>query len=74
MPGIGRPCPEAELSSAGGSTFEIAGAPIDRDALAVQAGIDVRIGENTGVGLTYSGQIGDRAEDHTASARLTVGF
>lgn len=66
--------PEADLSFAGGSSFEITGAPIDRDALALQAGIDMRVGENSTFAVTYSGQIGDGAEDHAASARLTIGF
>lgn len=66
--------PEADLSFADGGIFEIAGTPIDRDALAVQAGIDMRIADNTSFGITYSGQIGDGAEDHAASARLMVDF
>lgn len=66
--------PESDLAFAGGSTFEIAGTPIDREALAVQAAIDMRVGKNANLGLIYSGQIGDDAEDHAASARLTVGF
>ncbi len=66
--------PEADLSFAGGNSFEIAGTPIDRDALALQAGIEMRVGENSSFAVTYSGQIGDDAEDHAASARLTVDF
>ena len=66
--------PEAAFSFAGGAPFLIAGTPIARDALALEAGIDVKIGPRSSLGIAYSGQIGDGAQDHSANARLTISF
>ena len=66
--------PEATFSFAGGAPFVIAGTPIARDALALEAGIDMKIGTRSILGIAYSGQIGDGAQDHSANAKLTVSF
>lgn len=66
--------PDAVFAFAGGAPFAIAGAPIARDALALEAGLDVQVGARTSLGIAYSGQIGDGAQDHGANARLTVNF
>jgi outer membrane autotransporter protein len=66
--------PDAVLSFAGGAPFSIAGTPVARDALALEAGIDMKIGAHSSLGISYSGQIGDGAQDHSANAKLTVSF
>lgn len=66
--------PEADLAFAGGLPFEIAGTPIARDALALEAAIAMRLGEQAGLGLAYSGQIADGAEDHSLTARFVIDF
>jgi outer membrane autotransporter protein len=66
--------PDATFAFAGGEPFAIAGAPIARDALALEADFDVKVGARSSLGIAYSGQIGDGAQDHSASARLTVNF
>ena len=52
----------------------IAGTPIARDALALEAGLDVQLGTHSSLGIIYSGQIGGGAQDHSANARLKVSF
>ena len=71
---FGEITPEVDLSFAGGSAFEIAGTAISRDALTLEAGIDMRLDDNAGFTLTYAGQIGDDSEDHSATARLSIDF
>ncbi len=66
--------PEATFAFAGGAPFVIAGTPIARDALALEVGLDVQIGPRSSLGIAYSGQIGDDAQDHSANATLTVSF
>jgi outer membrane autotransporter protein len=66
--------PEAAFAFAGGAPFVIAGTPIARDALALEVGLDVQIGPRSSLGIAYSGQIGDDAQDHSANATLTVSF
>ena len=67
--------PSAVLGfAAGGSAFKIEGAPIARDAAVVEAGLSLGITETASVGLSYSGQLADDAEDHGVTANLTVRF
>ena len=66
--------PDAAFSFVGGAPFVIAGTPIARDALALEAGLDVQLGTHSSLGIIYSGQIGDGAQDHSANARLKVSF
>ncbi len=66
--------PDALFAFAGGAPFTISGAPIARDALALEAALDVKLGDRSSLGIGYSGQIGSGTQDHSASARLTVSF
>ena len=56
--------PAAELAFAGGTPFTIAGVPIARDALLVEAGLDTAWGANVTVGVAYSGQYAGNASEH----------
>ncbi len=57
--------PEMLLAFAGGaSTFTVAGAPVDRDALVAEAGLDWQASEAISLGIAYSGQIGEQAQEH----------
>ena len=52
----------------------IAGAPIARDAAVLEAGFDLSISADATLGLAYSGEIGDDAQDHGFNATLAVQF
>jgi len=58
----------------GGTPFSIAAVPIARNAVMVGAGLDVNIGNGATVGLSYSGQLARRTNDHSFDARLAVQF
>jgi outer membrane autotransporter protein len=66
--------PEASFAFSGGAPFLIAGTPIAEDALALEAGLEVKLNARSSFGIGYSGQIGDGAQDHSANAVLTVNF
>lgn len=66
--------PYSALALAGGNAFTIGGTPIARDALVLEAGLDVAVSPNTKFGLGYNGQIASNARDHAVKADLTVKF
>jgi uncharacterized protein with beta-barrel porin domain len=51
-----------------------AGLPLDREALVAEAGLAVTLTPATTLGLSYTGQIGPRAQDHAAKGSLTYRF
>jgi len=58
--------PSVLLSFAGtGQNFSISGVPIDRDSFVAEAGVDYAISPAMKVGLSYSGQFGQRAMDNS---------
>jgi len=57
-----------------GVPFVIAGVPIARDALLAEAGLDLAIGRNTTVGVSYVGQIANNVRDHAAKGKFTWKF
>lgn len=59
---------------AGGDVFSIAGVPVTKDAAVFEAGLDLEIAPNAGLGLTYQGQIGKDAQDHAIKAAFNVKF
>jgi outer membrane autotransporter protein len=66
--------PLSSVAFAGGSDFTIAGVPIARDALLVEAGFDVQLARNTTLGVSYAGQFGPNAFDNGFKANLGVKF
>ena len=55
---LGDVTPEAALAfSAGGAPFTVQGAPIAKDALAVEAGIDLDVAANAKLSVLYDGQL-----------------
>ena len=71
---IGDTTPMAALAFAGGTPFTVAGVPMARDALKLDARADWRIGSHTSLGIGYSGLIASGAGDHAVTARLTIRF
>jgi subtilase-type serine protease len=66
--------PKALLAFGTGPSFLTAGLPIDRDALVAEAGLDVLVGRGTTLGVAYTGQVGDRAQDHAVKGNFTYRF
>jgi outer membrane autotransporter protein len=67
--------PSALLAFSGGvSAFNVAGVPIDRDALVAEAGLDWQIDKNMTLGVSYSGQIGERAQEHAVKGNFSWHF
>jgi outer membrane autotransporter protein len=58
----------------GGSAFTVAGVPVARDALVLEAGVDVNLSDSAKIGLSYSGQFGSGFSDHGAKASLSGSF
>ena len=59
---------------AGGAAFTVEGAPIAEDVAVLGAGLSVDVSDNATFGLDYAGQLGDRASEHSGSARFSFRF
>ena len=67
--------PKALLAFSGGAaTFAVSGAPVDRDAVVAEASLDWQATRAITLGLTYQGQIGERAQEHAVRGNLTWRF
>ncbi|MPZ38779.1 MAG: autotransporter outer membrane beta-barrel domain-containing protein [Rhizobiales bacterium] len=66
--------PTSILAFSGGNPFTIAGVPIARDALVAEAGLDVNFAANMTLGVSYSGQIADDAQEHGVRGNFTWKF
>ncbi|KQO61702.1 autotransporter [Methylobacterium sp. Leaf88] len=66
--------PKALLGFGTGPSFLVAGTPIGRDALVAEAGLDVRVDRATTLGVAYTGQVGERAQDHAVKGSFTYRF
>jgi outer membrane autotransporter protein len=68
--------PDATLAfaSAPSIPFAIAGAPIARDSLAIEAGFDWNLSSNATAGVFYSGELGNRDLDNAIKGKLEATF
>lgn len=66
--------PTSTFAFAGGDDFTIAGVPIARDAMVMEAGFDVQLAANATLGLSYTGQFGPDAFDNGFKASVGVKF
>ncbi|MET0430793.1 MAG: autotransporter domain-containing protein [Microvirga sp.] len=72
---FGDTAPEATFAYVSGSTpFVIVGAPIDRDSLLAEAGVNWSVSDNVTLGVAYDGTLGARARDHTVRGSLSIRF
>jgi autotransporter-associated beta strand protein len=62
------------FESAPSIPFTIAGAPIARDALVIEAGFDWKLTSNATIGLFYSGELAARDEDNAIKGKLEIAF
>ncbi|WP_082540353.1 S8 family serine peptidase [Bosea sp. Leaf344] len=63
--------PASLLAFSGGTPFRSSGAPLDRQALVTEAGIDLKLGRNVTMAVTYAGQFGKNSFEHTGKGSLT---
>jgi len=54
--------------------FVIAGVPSARDSLLAEAGLDLAIGRNATLGVSYVGQIASNVQDHAAKGKFSWRF
>jgi uncharacterized protein with beta-barrel porin domain len=54
--------------------FTVTGVPIARDALALQAGIDLAIGQASRIGFTYDGQFASGTMENAFKASSSTRF
>ncbi|WP_165923602.1 autotransporter domain-containing protein [Bosea sp. BK604] len=66
--------PAATLAFAGSGAFTVAGLPIARDAALVEAGLDLAISKSATLGVSYTGQLAQDAQDHAFKANLAWKF
>ncbi|CAN7552557.1 autotransporter domain-containing protein [Aminobacter sp. LjRoot7] len=71
---FGDVAPSSLVSFAGGDSFTVYGTPIARDALMLEAGLDVAISPKASLGLSYTGQLASGAREHGVNASLAVKF
>ncbi|WP_228866739.1 autotransporter outer membrane beta-barrel domain-containing protein [Roseibium aggregatum] len=71
---IGPLNPSVQNSFAGGADFTVWGAPIARDVLTVDAGLDIDLAENTTFGVAYGGYLSGESALHDVKANLTFRF
>ena len=57
-----------------GVPFVIAGVPLARDALLAEAGLDLAIGRNATLGVSYVGQLARNVHDHAAKGKFSWKF
>ncbi|WP_233171792.1 autotransporter domain-containing protein [Dyella sp. ASV21] len=55
--------PHAALHFSGGVDYAVEGAPLARDAMVVDTGLDLAVTKNASINLAYSGQLGHHAVD-----------
>lgn len=66
--------PSSIVAFAGSDSFAVYGTPIARNALLLEAGFDVAISPKASLGLSYTGQIANSAQEHGVNAGLVVKF
>ncbi len=70
----GRVTSSSTAAFAGSSAFTTYGAPIARDAVAIDAGLDVAVARTVRIGVAYSDQVAAHDRDHGAKANLSWKF
>nr|WP_180883009.1 autotransporter serine protease [Mesorhizobium loti] len=66
--------PTIRQTLSGSNAFQVAGAPIARDAAVIEAGLDFAVTPAATLGVSYQGQIGTQSRDHGFRADLSVKF
>jgi len=62
------------FQTASAAPFVISGVPIARDSLLAEAGLDLAIGRNATLGVSYVGQIASNVQDHAVKGKFSWRF
>jgi len=54
--------------------YTISGVPIARDALLAEAGLDLALSRNATLGVSYTGQVASKVQDHAAKGKFSWRF
>lgn len=60
--------------SAGGTSFQVSGVPVDRNAFVAEAGLAWAVSRATTLSVGYAGQVGNRGQDHGLRGSLVYRF
>ena len=71
---FGSVTPSSTVAFAGGSDFTVAGAPVGRDAVVLEAGMDFSVRNNVSAGLTYGSQLSSRTTNQNLRATIRLAF
>jgi outer membrane autotransporter protein len=71
---LGDTTPLSTFAFTGGSPFTIAGVPIARNAVVLDAGVDIAITRNATLGVSYGGQFASSASDQSIRANFNMKF
>lgn len=66
--------PETSMRFAGGGAFSIAGAPVSRDAIIVEAGVGIAVSQNATLSFDVRGAFGETVRDGTLKADFSTKF
>jgi uncharacterized protein with beta-barrel porin domain len=66
--------PFSTQAFAAGDAFTVAGVPLAQNAFILDAGLDVALNEGAALGIAYSGQIAEDAQQHGIKATLSAKF
>lgn len=58
----------------GGTAFTLTGSPIARDALVAEAGLDLAVGANAAIGVSWSGQFASGSQSNTIKGNFSWKF
>lgn len=65
---------DTRMAFANGSGFAVEGVAIARNAALLEAGLDIEISRSAKFGLSYNGQLSERAQQHSGNARFSIRF
>lgn len=66
--------PLSQMRFSGGDTFSIAGVPVSRDAVVVEAGLDFALSPGAVLGISYGSQFGAGLTDQSVKANFNLKF
>ena len=66
--------PVDSVAFAGSAPFSVVGVPIARDALVVEAGLDLNITDRASFALAYNGRYADSSTDQGVRGTLRIRF
>ncbi|GLH30130.1 hypothetical protein WSS15_27800 [Acetobacter pasteurianus] len=64
--------PTARQVYAGGTDMDVAGTPLAANSAVVEAGVSYKVGKNIDVGLSYTGQFGQKYRDNAINGHVRV--